>query len=96
MSRKILAIVEIDEERAQKSDNDYAPGEYFEKEFGWLEESGISLRDWLVSDDDDVLRWARYIDYLIEWAFEHSSEDYDGMSPASYDEWCNNEDMEGN
>ena len=95
MGRKLLAIIEIDEEKAQELDNDYAPGEYLEREFGWLEQSGINLRDWLVSDDDDVIKWARYIDYLIEWAFEHSSEDNDGMSPACYDEWCDNEYTEG-
>lgn len=94
MSRKILAIVEIDEDVAQELSEDYAPGEYFEKEFGWLQDSGISLRDWLVSDEDDVEKWARYIDYLIEWAFEHSSDYHNGMSPACYDEWCDNEDCD--
>lgn len=96
MSRKILAIVEIDEEQAQELDENYAPGEYFEREFGWLNQSGISLRDWLVSDYDDVERWARYIDYLIEWAFYHSDSMYADSSPACYDEWCDNEDTEGN
>lgn len=88
MPRKFLAIIELDEEQSA----DTAPGEYLEKEFGWLEQSGIKLKDWLITDDDDELRWARYITYLIEWAFEHSGEEFDGMSPACYNEWCNNED----
>lgn len=95
MSRKILAIIEVDEERAEELMTDATPGDYIEREFGWLEQSGISLRDWLISDEDDELRWARYINYLIEWAFGHSGEDFDGMSPACYDEWCDNEDTEG-
>ena len=71
---------------------DATPGDYLEREFERLEQRGISLKNWLISDEDDVLRWARYIDYLVEWVFEHSGEELDKMSPASYDEWCNNEE----
>ena len=92
--RKIFAIIEIDDDRAIAEDK--GTGEYLEQEFGWLEQSGITLNHWLVSDYDDVERWARYIDYLIEWAFDHSSEDYDGMSPACYDEWCDMKETEEN
>lgn len=92
MGRKIFAVIEVDEERAEELRPDTAPGDYLEREFERLEQRGISLTNWLISDEDDVLRWARYIDYLIEWAFEHSGEEFDKMSPASYDEWCNNED----
>lgn len=90
--RKIFAIIEVDDDRAIAEDK--GTGEYLETEFGWLEQSGIVLNHWLLSDEDDTQRWARYIDYLIEWAFDHSGEEYDGMSPACYDEWCNNENEE--
>lgn len=47
-------------------------------------------RDYIATDEND--RWSKYINYLIEWAMEHSGVEYDGMSPACYDEWCDNED----
>lgn len=93
MSRKVFAIIEVDDDRAIAENK--GTGEYLEREFGWLEQSGINLRDWLLSDADDIERWARYIDYLIEWAFYHSSIVYADSSPACYDEWCDNEDEEG-
>lgn len=87
MKRKFLAVVELDEDILEENDS---PGEYLEREFGRLEQSGIILQDGLITDDDEV-RWARYTNYLIEWAFEHSGEEYEGMSPVCYDEWCDNE-----
>ena len=61
---------------------------------GWLEGSGIFLRDALITDDDDESKWARYINYLINWAHDHSGEDSKGMSPVCFDEWGDNEDEE--
>ena len=85
MGRKVFAIIEVDDNKAIAEDK--GTGEYLEKEFARLEQSGIDLKHWLIADDDDTERWARYINYLIEWALAHSSEEYDGMSPACYDEW---------
>ena len=93
MNRKIFAVINIDEKLAESSDCNYAPGSYLEKNFECLKKRGIKLFNWMVSDDDDVIRWSRYIDYLIEWAFEHYFEEYEGMSPACYDEWCDTEDI---
>ena len=81
MSRKIFAVIEIDEDTARAQDDNYAPGEYFEREFGRLYDNGISLREWLVSDDDDVSAWAQYIDYLIEWGFKNSYNDDENTNP---------------
>ena len=98
MGRKFFAIIDLDEkvaeEYAETNGIDYeAPGAYLEREFGWLEQSGISLDHWMITDEDDELKWARYINYLILWACEHSNADYyDGMSPACYDEWSGCED----
>ena len=66
------------------------PGEYLEREFGWLEQSGIQLDEWALLDDD--VHWERYLLYLVQWAITHNSDEYEGMSPPSYDEWCHNED----
>lgn len=89
--RKVFAVIEVDDDMAIAEDK--GTGDYLEEEFGWLEQSGISLRDWLLSDEDDVEKWARYIDYLIEWAFDHSDTTaYNNKSPACYDEWDDNED----
>ena len=89
MSRKIYAEIEVEEECLPE---EISPTEYLENEFGWLEQSGISLQNCIISDEDDAVRWGRYIDYLINWAITHYSDEYDGMSPAGYDEWCENED----
>lgn len=95
--RKFAAVIELDEEVMEQHIKNVGmkgsyPGEYLEREFGWIEPSGLSLKDWLICDKDDSLRWARYIDYLIEWAFNHRGEESAGMYPACYDEWCENED----
>ena len=89
--RKVFTVVEVDDDRA--IEEGIGTGEYLETEFVWLQQSGIELRKWLIADEDDESRWARYINYLIEWAMNHSSEEYDGMSPACYDEWCDNDDV---
>ena len=36
-------------------------------------------------------KWRAYLKYLVEWAFDHQEEEFEGMVPASYDEWCENE-----
>lgn len=84
--REITAIIEVDDERAIELD--MGTGEYLEREFGWLSQSGIRLREWLINDSDDEWAWARYMNYLIDWVMSHY-EDYDreGQSPLSYQEW---------
>lgn len=93
MSRKLYAEIELDEEKIASGRSEEEPISYFEHEFGWLEQSGLSLNNSIISDEDDAIRWGRYIDYLIRWAFDHYDDSFDGMSPACYDEWCNNEDL---
>lgn len=36
-------------------------------------------------------RWKKYIDYLKQWTDVHSDPMSEGMSPACYDEFCDNE-----
>lgn len=47
--------------------------------------------DWEAQEDEE---WNRYIDYLQDWAEYHSEAKYKGMSPASFDEWRENEGEE--
>ena len=35
--------------------------------------------------------WEEYLRYLRDWADSHVEREYCGMTPASYDEWCDNE-----
>ena len=50
MNERILAIVEIDENVTHELAEGCSVGEYFEREFGWLEESGIVLKGWFNTD----------------------------------------------
>lgn len=55
----------------------------------------IYLLNAIVDDgDEDECQWWRYISYLINWAMSHHDEMYTGMSPACFDEWCDNEDSD--
>lgn len=97
VTREFVAILGFDEDAASRYEEtnglgDTAPGDFLEREFGWLEQSGISLENWALVDSN--VKWERYITYLVEWAISHSSEDYMGMMPAGYDEWCACEDSE--
>ena len=93
MCRKIFAIIDLDEDIKSKNEeinglDCVSNGCYLEKEFGWLEQSGISLKEWVSTDEPDESQWARYINYLIKWAFDHRYEELcNGMSPYSYDDW---------
>ena len=49
--RTVIAILEIDDDRAIAED--LGTIEYLEREFGWLEQSGISLQNARILDDDD-------------------------------------------
>ena len=33
-------------------------------------------------------QWDRYIQYLLQWAEEHSDKLFEGRSPACYEEFC--------
>ena len=85
--RQVFAIVEVDADTAFEKIDD-GPVSYLEHEFGWLEQSGISLKDCFIADEDEDDRWKAYINYVAEWAFHHQSNDCEGASPISYEEWC--------
>ena len=95
--REFITIIGFDEDAASRYDEtngrgDNAPGDFLEREFDRLDSIGISLDDWAIVDGG--VRWERYLRYLVQWAIEHNSEGYEGMSPACYDEWRCCEDGE--
>ena len=49
--RKVLVLVEVEDDRAIQED--MGTIEYVEREFGWLEQSGIYLNEARILDDDD-------------------------------------------
>lgn len=51
--RKVLAMIEIDDDKAIA---EYLGTlDYLEREFGWLEQSGIFFKEGRILDDDDSL-----------------------------------------
>lgn len=38
--------------------------------------------------------WQKYLDYLTDWVYLHEDGAFCGMSPASFDEWLDNEEAE--
>lgn len=50
--RKVIAIIEVDDDRAIAEDKGTL--DYLETEFGWLEQSGIFLLNARILDDDDL------------------------------------------
>lgn len=49
--RKVVAIIEVDDDKAIAQN--LGTIEYLEREFGWLEQSGVSLQNTRILDDDD-------------------------------------------
>ena len=41
-----------------------------------------------------MTQWEKYIEYLKQWAEEHSGSEFTGMSPVCFDEWEENENTE--
>jgi hypothetical protein len=48
---KVIVMLEVDDDKAIQED--LGTIEYVEREFGWLGESGIFLKDARILDDDD-------------------------------------------
>lgn len=49
--RKVIAMLEVDDDRAIEENSGTI--EYLEREFGWLEQSGVFLQNARILDDDD-------------------------------------------
>lgn len=83
MERKITAIIGVDDDKAFEKIGD-GPVPYLEKEFGRLEQSGISLKDCFIADDDEDDSWKAYLNYLVEWVFNHQGNEFKGISPTPF------------
>lgn len=88
--RTVYAELTFDDDKAIK-ENDMEEVEYLEREFGWLQQSGISLEQ-LVIIDTDCDDWDRYLNYLFQWAFGNISENAP-ESPLSFNVWKSRKDM---
>ena len=91
VTREFIAILGFDEDTASRygetnGHDETTPGDFLEREFSWSEQSGVSLGDWALVDGD--VKWEQYLRYLVQWAINHNSDEYVGMSPVCYDEWC--------
>lgn len=64
--RKIYAEITLDDDAA--IEEGMGSIDYVEREFGWLLDSGITLENAIIADDDDSDTWARYVNYVINWA----------------------------
>lgn len=83
MKRTILAYLTVDEDRAFKEAD--GPISYLEREAGWMEQSGIFLKDAAIVDDDADDPKERYLVYLARFAFDHLG---DGrVRPMTYEQW---------
>lgn len=83
--RKIFSELSVDEDRLIDN-GDETVGDRLEQEFGWLEQSGVFLKNWLIADEGDE-EWTLYINYLFKWAFDHCGLDNEGNSPFTYPQW---------
>lgn len=82
--RTIYAEITLDDDKAFE-ENDMEPIEYIEREFGWLQQSGISLEQAVIIDTD-CDDWDRYLNYLFQWAFDNTGEE-SPESPLSFNVW---------
>ena len=88
--RLIAAIISVDDSEAIKED--LGTIDYLEKEFRWLDDSKIFLDRCMLAEEDSTDEWERYINYLVNWAFDHYGEEFKGCSPACFNEWRSNDD----
>lgn len=90
--RRLVAEIEIDEEVADRyaetnGIEDSSPVAFLEHEFGWLEQSGITLNYAYIADEDDTEERAKYINYIMEWAQERAEDFERTDSPLTYEAW---------
>ena len=81
---KVYAEFDVDEDRLIDND-DETLSERFEEECGWVEQSGMILKNKLVVDENDD--WHRYLRYLVDWAMKSQNLVTKTDSPLSYEEF---------
>ena len=81
---KVYAEFDVDDDRLIDND-DETLSERFEEECGWVEQSGMILKNKLVVDENDD--WHRYLRYLVDWAMKSQNLVTKTDSPLSYKEF---------
>ncbi len=89
MYRNILAVIDIDDEI-----NDGQVIDTLEQKMDG--DINVHLDNAVILDDDSDSAHERYLRYLQDWIFDHTDPLFEGCSPASFEEWKNNEDEENN
>lgn len=94
--RRLFAEINFDEEVASRNAetngyDDDGPTSTVEREFGWLEQSGITLANTVLADADDSDLWSRYLYYLMGWAMRHTYDD-EPESPLSWEQYKKREE----
>lgn len=89
MYRNVLAAVNVDDEI-----NDGQVIDTLEQKMDG--DINVHLDNAVILDDDSDSAHERYLRYLQDWIFDHTDPLFEGCSPASFEEWKNNEDEENN
>ena len=79
---KVYAEFDVDDDRLIDND-DETLSERFEEECGWVEQSGMILKNKLIVDENDDLH--RYLRYLVDWAMKSQNLVTKTDSPVSYE-----------
>lgn len=87
MKRTIMAIVEVED-----SVNDGQVLDTLENKFV-TDRNVCSLRDAVILDEDSEYERERYLNYLMHWIVDHHDDEFEGQSPAGFDEWLETEDI---
>lgn len=89
--RRIVAFIDVDEEMILECHPNDGVGVAFEEEMVRMQQSGIHVDKWAISDADDTNLFARYLHFLFYWAMDHV-ENFDNCeSPMDFAKWQKNE-----
>lgn len=89
MYRNILAVIDVDDEV-----NDGQVIDTLEQKMDG--DINVHLDSAVILDEDSDSAHERYLRYLQDWIIDHYDDYFEGCSPASFEEWKDNEDEENN
>lgn len=92
MEREIFVKLAVRDELAERQNQGTL--DYVESKAGNLLKDGIWIKDAIMAESDSDDQQERYLNYLLNWVIDHHDCEYAGMSPACFEEWCDNEDAE--
>lgn len=88
MKRTVMAVIEVED-----SVNDGQVLDTLENKFV-TDRNICSLRNAVILDEDGEYEHERYLNYLMHWIVDHHDDEFEGQSPAGFDEWLDNEDAD--